>query len=171
MKTKPRRAHPEVADEAFGARLAEVLGSPEFREAMIQRLVAASMDAADSCCMVENAVERMWEEARGSKAELTRRLIRSIEAGCARYAEIRGLPYQRVVGPLTRVWKSLMSAAREAGLTDEEGYAVMRDLLRKIPASHWSRVKEIDKELLAELKFGFRVIGFSKGGGKSPVKS
>ena len=170
MKAKPRQARPEVTEE-FGARLVEILGSPEFRVAMIQRLVAASMDAADGCRVVENAVDQVWEEARGSTAGLSGRLIRAIEAGCARFAEIRGLPYLKVVGPLMRGWKTLLSASREEGLIEEEGYAVMRDLLRKIPASHWSKVKDLDRKLIEELKLGFRVAGFARGAGKNPAKS
>jgi len=158
-------SRPEIAEALFGPRLAEAVRSPEFRIAVIQRLVAATLDAKEGCRVVENAVDRVWE-ARGTRFDMASRLVREVDAGCAQYAEIRGLPYRKVVRPIIRNWPALMLAAREAGLTEEEGYAVMRDLLRKIPSPYWSRVKDIDREVCEEMKVGFRVVGLGKRLGK-----
>lgn len=163
-------SRPEIADALFGPRLAEALGSPEFRIAVIQRLVAATLDAKEGGRVVDDAVGRVWE-ARGTRFDMASRLVREVDAGCARYADIRGLPYRKVVRPIIRNWPALMLAAREAGLTEEEGYAVMRDLLRKIPPSHWSKVKDINRGVLEEMKMGFQVVGLGKRAGLFPGAS
>jgi len=166
---KERRLREALAETSFKARLLEALRSQEFRTACIQRLVAATIDAAEGGRIMDLAVDRVREAARGS--DLARRLLRAVDAACTDYAEMRSLPYRKVVGPMIRNWKDLMSAAQKAGLTEEEAYAVMRDLLRKIPASHWSKVKDVERELLAEMRLGLYLFGLATGRGEAPPQS
>lgn len=151
-------------DRAFDAQLVEVLRSPDFRAAVIQRLVAASLDATEGDRVLDLAIDRVREEARGRAFQLATRILRAVDAACADYADLRCLPYRKVVAPLVRRWPTILSFARQAGLTEEEAYAVIRDLLRK-NASHWARVADIDHELVEELRYGFAVISLAKGHG------
>jgi hypothetical protein len=145
----------------FDTQLREILKSPELRTSVIQRLVAATIDAGEGERVVGLAIERVRAETRGPVTDLPRRILHALDAGCADYAAVRCLPYKKVVGPITRGWATWLSLAGQAGLTAEEGYAVIRDLLRTIPASHWSRFrdKDLEHELIEWLRVGFTVIG------------
>ena len=147
------------------AQLLEILRSPEFRVACVQHLVAASIDPAEGYRIMEDVIDRVREEARGPVPRIASRLLRAMETACAKYAELRCLPYKKVVGPLIRGWSTWMRFAAQAGLTEEEGYAVIRDLLRRIPSSHWSQAKSVDRELAEELKYAFSILGIARGHG------
>ena len=165
---KGRRARGPASGETFDAKLLEVLRSTGFRTACIQCLVAATIDPAEGERIMDLALSRVRDEARGPAADLALRLLQAVDAACADYAVMRSLPYKEVAGPMRRIWKTLMSAARKAGLTEDEGYAVMRDLLRKIPASHWAKVKDVERNLLTEMGMGFYLYGLATGKGKAP---
>jgi hypothetical protein len=152
------------AEDAFNAQLLAALRSAEFRSACVQRFVAATIEPADGLRVVELAIDRVREETCGKVANLQSRLLRAIDAGCADYAAIRGHPYRKLIGPVIRSWARLMSMASQAGLSEEEGYACIRDLLRKA-GPLWSRVrgKDVERELLEELRWAFSVLGLTQG--------
>jgi hypothetical protein len=160
------------AADAFYTQLLGVLRSAEFRSACIQRLVAATMEPADGLRVVELAIDRVREETRGPVAHLQSRLLGAIDAGCATYAAVRGHPYRKVVGPVIRSWARLMGMASQAGLSEDEGYACIRDVLRKA-GPLWSRVrdKDVERELLEELGWAFSVLGLTQGLGNLVARS
>jgi hypothetical protein len=144
------------------AQLCELLRSPDFKVACIQRLVAASIDAAEGLRVMETAIVRACRGLRGPVPRLAGRLLRALEAICAEYAEVRGLPYKKIVGPLVRGWPTWLDFTRQAGLTEEVGMGVLRDVLRRIPSTRW-KAQSVERELFEELRHSFSVIAVAKG--------
>jgi len=144
------------------AQLRELLRSPDFKTACTQRLVAASIDAAEGLRVMEIAIVNACRGLRGPVPRLASRLLRAVETACAEYAEMRGLPYKKMLGPMIRGWPTFLDFARQAGLTEEEGMAVLRDVLRKIPSTRWE-VQNVDRELLKELRDSFSALAIARG--------
>jgi hypothetical protein len=150
-----------TADQLFLFRLLEILRSEEFRTSCIQRLVAACIEAPDAHRVVASCIEEVREDGHGPQG-LPIRLLEALDRRCAESAEIRRYPYRKVVGPIIRGWWPLMGCARKNGLTEEEGYAVLRDVLRRLPSSRWLRVKNYDREVLEMLEYGLIVVGATR---------
>jgi hypothetical protein len=134
----------------------------DLRDPFLQRLIAAGANPAEAERLMGHAMDELFRTERPSvrRAELYKRFLKEVEKKCLAFAELRRIPYRRVAPVLTRHWRSFMDFSSKAGISSEEAFGIMRDLLWK-HAERWSSTENLETDLLSVLKYGFRVVGLT----------
>lgn len=155
-----RRVHATVSlQEALERSLSEL------REQFLQRLISAGADPRDAERLMSNAIGELErsERPRVSLPDFQRRFLKEVDRQCQIFADLRRLPYGRLAPVVSWHWRTLLELARKAGIGRQDAFCVLRDMLWKHGAS-WAASKNPEVELLADLEYGFNVVGLTRRG-------
>jgi hypothetical protein len=133
----------------------------DLRECCIQRLVAAGIDARESERVLLNAIDTLAGHEPREQTDFNRRFIRAVEHACMTFADVRGLPFRRVLEPLRRNWQHILRCAERHGLVKEEALAIIRETIWRHSAL-WAKTPNLPSRLVAELEASFALVAFGR---------
>jgi hypothetical protein len=135
------------------------------RDQFLQRILSAGAGPEDVETLMGNAVEELLRTESPSVRlpDFEKRLLRAVDRQCQVRADLRRLPYRTIAPVICRHWSVLMEHSRKAGLGREEAFRVICDLIWKHHAS-WAAAENPEERLLADVTYGFHVIGLTRKG-------